>query len=145
MFLMRTLTILVVGALFGGGVWAQTLSFGTGSADMELSLNEMNIQAKADLQAFSAELSVEFGIPELRIRSYVEDRRLEPAEVYLVLEIADIAGVEPEVVADERRKDKPGGWGAIARELGIKPGSPEFHELKRRTTGKDVGGGKPGR
>ncbi|MDX1701966.1 MAG: hypothetical protein R3250_15170, partial [Melioribacteraceae bacterium] len=32
------------------------------------------------------------------------------------------------------------GWGAVAKELGIKPGSEEFHELKANTmkeTGKD--------
>ena len=28
------------------------------------------------------------------------------------------------------RSNKQKGWGAIAKELGIKPGSPEFHALK---------------
>jgi len=34
------------------------------------------------------------------------------------------------VVIDSYRKNKSKGWGALARDLGIKPGSKEFKALK---------------
>ena len=38
------------------------------------------------------------------------------------------------------KKNKEKGWGVIAKEMGIKPGSPEFHALKGKTkTRKDKG------
>ena len=36
----------------------------------------------------------------------------------------------PEHVVDQYRKNKGQGWGVIAKSLGIKPGSAEFHALK---------------
>jgi hypothetical protein len=43
------------------------------------------------------------------------------------------------------KQSKGKGWGVIAKELGIKPGSPEFHALKRGDfafTGEPGGGGE---
>ena len=38
----------------------------------------------------------------------------------------------PVLTVAERYKKNPGkGWGVVAKDLGIKPGSSEFHELKR--------------
>jgi hypothetical protein len=40
-------------------------------------------------------------------------------------------------------KHKSNGWGVIAKQLGIKPGSAEFHQLKNRArTNQGKGQGK---
>jgi hypothetical protein len=48
---------------------------------------------------------------------------------------------QPEVVMATYESHKGKGWGVIAKELGIKPGSAEFHALKR---GDFVLSGAPG-
>lgn len=138
--LMLIFALVFIGAVLSMGVFAEDYSFGTGNAEIEASLNEFNLTAKADLGAFSAEMSLDFGIPEAEVRAYVEYREFEPAEVYLALEIADIVVVEPALVFDKWEEDQTGGWGVVARDLGIKPGSPEFHELKNRIKGKSSKG-----
>ena len=50
---------------------------------------------------------------------------------------------------DEYRNNKGQGWGVIAKNLGIKPGSDEFHALKAGRLSSTGGGGsakggKPG-
>ena len=37
----------------------------------------------------------------------------------------------PDYVIERYRSGKGKGWGALAQSLGIKPGSKEFHDLKR--------------
>jgi hypothetical protein len=41
-----------------------------------------------------------------------------------------MAGKPPEYVAERYKSGKGKGWGALAKSLGIKPGSKEFHALK---------------
>jgi hypothetical protein len=51
-------------------------------------------------------------------------------------------------VVDVYKKNRGKGWGVIAKSLGIKPGSPEFHALKRGDdlyTHKEKGKGKGGK
>ncbi|HEX9934232.1 MAG TPA: hypothetical protein VGB38_03460, partial [bacterium] len=43
-----------------------------------------------------------------------------------------------ERVMDEYKSGKGKGWGVIAKSLGIKPGSDEFHALKREQDFYDV-------
>jgi hypothetical protein len=50
-----------------------------------------------------------------------------------------MSGRSIDVVTAQYKKNKGRGWGALAKSLGIKPGSPEFHALKR---GDDLYGQK---
>jgi hypothetical protein len=51
--------------------------------------------------------------------------------VYYACAIAQVIGRPCRYVVDEWRHDHGQGWGALAHRLGIKPGSAEFHRLKR--------------
>jgi hypothetical protein len=44
--------------------------------------------------------------------------------------IAQLCGSAIDFVIKQYRSDKGKGWGALAKSLGIKPGSAEFHALK---------------
>ncbi|GAA3579300.1 hypothetical protein [Snuella lapsa] len=59
-----------------------------------------------------------------------------PGEIYFSLEVAKIARVSLDRVLTVYRTHKSRGGGVIAKELGIKPGSAEFHQLKHNAGSK---------
>ena len=54
-----------------------------------------------------------------------------PADAFMCLQLGQMARKQPETVVQTYKASKGKGWGVIAKELGIKPGSAEFHALKR--------------
>lgn len=125
--------------LCGIALSAQTsLSFSakTGDKEFDLTLSDMNTTAKADLPSFKTELSVSFGVTTAKIDKLLIS--MQPAEVYLTLQIGKIVNkpVDDLVVIYKNNKGK--GWGVIAKEMGIKPGSKEFHALKGKAKDKNA-------
>ena len=116
---------------------AQKVAFKSGDADLDATLNSINIEASADLGSFTAQLSADFGVKQAQLQTWVSAEKLQPAEVYLLLELGRIAGKPPAAVLEVHRKNKGKGWGAVARSLGIKPGSPEFKALKASASGRN--------
>ncbi len=49
----------------------------------------------------------------------------------MVLRLAEMSHHSTDQVVAQYRSGGGRGWGALARSLGIKPGSREFHDLKR--------------
>jgi len=121
---------LIIAAAAAG---AQTLSFGLGDAALEASLNDIGASAKVDLPGFTAEVSLQWGIPQVQIQTSLA-QGLAPAEVYLAAGLANISGKPIAVVIDSYKKNKAKGWGAVAKDLGIKPGSKEFKALKDKSS-----------
>ncbi|MCE3229246.1 MAG: hypothetical protein K0S32_3797 [Bacteroidetes bacterium] len=112
-----------------------SLSAKSGDSELDVSLNDMNVKAKADLSVFKKDLSIEFNYGEEKIDKMLQ-AQLSPADVYMTLQVADLVKKEPEVVLNSYQKNKDKGWGAIAKEMGIKPGSAEFHALKGKAKNK---------
>ncbi|MCK4465819.1 MAG: hypothetical protein KAU83_08910, partial [Bacteroidales bacterium] len=52
------------------------------------------------------------------------------------LELSKISGKPVDDVVEIYKVHKNKGWGYIAKQLGIKPGSPEFHKLKENVKNK---------
>jgi hypothetical protein len=92
-------------------------------------LSNINIQARADLPGFSAKISTQFGVPATQVQAVVRSVR-EPADAFMVFQLGQMSGHSPERVMEVYGPGKGKGWGVIAKELGIKPGSAEFHALK---------------
>jgi hypothetical protein len=65
----------------------------------------------------------------------------EPADAFMVFQLGQMTGRPAETVVQVYKTNRGKGWGVIAKELGIKPGSREFHALKR---GDFVLSGAPG-
>ena len=101
-------------------------------------LADINIAAKADLGAFVADLGIRFGLPVPKVEEVVH-AVAAPADAFMVLKVAEVAQVPPVQVVEEYKKNKGKGWGVIAQNMGIKPGSAAFMELKKQ---EKVGGGK---
>ncbi len=108
-----------------GLFWAQAIAGG----GLDGFLSHVNVQARADLPGFSATVSAQFGVPVPQVQAILT-RVDAPADAFMVFQLGQMAHKQPEVVLQTYRTHKGKGWGVIAKQLGIKPGSKEFHALK---------------
>ena len=92
-------------------------------------LRNLNVRAEANLSDFRAELSTRFKIGGAQVDAVLRNVG-HPADAYMVFRLGEMSGRSPEYVMEKYRSEKSQGWGALAKSLGIKPGSSEFHALK---------------
>ncbi|NIM01674.1 MAG: hypothetical protein GTN89_12765 [Acidobacteria bacterium] len=104
-------------------------------------LAEIDVTASADLGAFKADLSLSFNVSDREVDGLFRVMS-DPSDVYMCLRIGELADQPIEKVVAEHREHKGQGWGVIAKNLGIKPGSAEFHALKAGRLSSHSGGGK---
>ena len=109
-------------------------------------MRNFNIRAEADLSDFKARLAARFNIAGVQVDAVLGNCE-RPADAYVVCALGQMARKPPEYVVERYRSGKDKGWGALAKSLGIKPGSKEFHALKNGNdfyddNGKDKGKGK---
>lgn len=111
---------------------------------------DFNIRAEADPSGFRARLAARFRIGDAQINVVLSNVE-RPADAYLVLRLGEMSTKPTDYVIEKYRSGKGKGWGVLAKSLGIKPGSKEFHALKRgsdlyddndREKGKGKGKGK---
>jgi len=93
-------------------------------------MSNFNIQAQADPSGFRAKIGARFNIGDAQITTVLSNFP-QPADAYVALRLGEMSGRPIDVVTEQYQKNKGRGWGALAKSLGIKPGSPEFHALKR--------------
>jgi hypothetical protein len=111
-------------------------------ADLNSFLGSVNVEARADMKNFSVKLSTQFGVPLPQVDVIVRSVAA-PADAFMVLQLGQMSHQQPQAVLQTYQRKKGKGWGELAKELGIKPGSPEFHALKRGDlyfTGEPGGG-----
>jgi hypothetical protein len=99
-------------------------------ADLASFLTELNAQAQEDLNNYTEKLGNQFGVSLYRVRDIINAVDY-PADAFMVLQLGQMTNKQPEVVLETYKSNQGKGWGVIAQELGIKPGSDEFHALKR--------------
>ena len=100
------------------------------ASDLDVFISNLNVQAQADLGAFKVRLSTQFGVPAPRVEAVMASVKT-PGDAYMCFRVGQVASKPVEVVTKEYQRNKAKGWGVIAKNLGIKPGSKEFHELKK--------------
>uniref|UniRef100_C6DZ25 Uncharacterized protein n=1 Tax=Geobacter sp. (strain M21) TaxID=443144 RepID=C6DZ25_GEOSM len=105
------------------------LPFAAFAGGLEVFLSNVNVQARADMPGFSVGLSTQFGVPVTQVQAVIRSVP-EPADAFMILQLGQMSGKRPETVLAVYRPNKKKGWGAIAKDLGMKPGSAEFHALK---------------
>ena len=91
---------------------------------------DLNVKADADPSGFRAQLSTRFKIGDAQVRVVLGnvDR---PADAYMVFRLGEMSSMSTDYILSKYRSDKSKGWGALAKSLGIKPGSRAFHALKQ--------------
>ena len=93
-------------------------------------IRDFNIQAEADPSGFRARLATRFNIGDAQIKIVLNNVE-KPADAYMVLRLGEMSKQPTENVIEKYKSDKGKGWGALAKSIGIKPGSKEFHALKK--------------
>jgi hypothetical protein len=91
---------------------------------------DFNRKAEADLPGFRASLSARFNIGAVQIDAILTNVP-SPADAYMIFHLGEMSGKPVDYVFGQYKTGKGKGWGVLAKSLGIKPGSQEFHALKQ--------------
>ncbi len=102
-------------------------------------IRDFNIKAEADSSGFRARLAARFKIGNVEVNTVISNVE-NLADAYIVLSLGEMSNQPTEKVIEKYKSGKGKGWGALAKSLGIKPGSKEFHAMKRN---HDLYDGKP--
>ena len=130
----------------------------TGDAWIDATLADINAYGRRYPGAFADELARYHGAPRDVVSALLAVPGWTPGDVYYACALAQVIGRSCRYVADEWQAHPGEGWGALAQRLGVKPGSPQFHQLKDgfagaygrwgrplppASAGKAMGNGKP--
>jgi hypothetical protein len=107
----------------------------SGDAAFDAVLDDMNVFYVDDPEWYQEQIAYETSAPRAYVREYIEQRHYAPADVYMIGEVAQASGKSFGDVANAYEANRAQGWGALARSMGIKPGSAQFHALKNGSTG----------
>ena len=110
-----------------GDAWAPR----SGDAWVDTWLDDVNRYGGRYPEAFIDEMVRYHNAPRALVVDLLETRRWVPGDVYYACALASVLGRPCRYVVDLYEADRSQGWGAIAQNLGVKPGSPEFHRLKQ--------------
>jgi hypothetical protein len=92
-------------------------------------VEKFSIKAEADPSGFKAQLSTRFNIGGAEVNAVLGNVD-NSADAYIVLRLGEMSGQPTEDVIRKYKSGKGQGWGALAKSLGIKPGSEQFKALK---------------
>jgi hypothetical protein len=106
----------------------------TGDTDLDVVLSNLNVEAGVHVDAFVSELSISYVIPKVQVEDLVYKMRMPFGDVFVSVWLASSMKKPLSVVAKEYDMNKDKGWGVMAKNLGIKPGSDAFHSLKKDTS-----------
>ena len=133
--LMSSLALAALLAAGAGSAGAQTLSLNwnprSGDVWVDTWLGDMNRYGSRYRDPFVDEMVRYHGAPRDLVIDLLVNRRWAPGDVYYACAIAQVINRPCRYVADYWQANHAQGWGVAAKRLGIKPGSPEFHRLKR--------------
>jgi hypothetical protein len=122
----------------------------TGDSTLDAVLQTINALYNDEPDYYVDQIVYETRAQPVIVREYIVERRYAPADVYMIGELAQLSGRPFGYVAERFDANRGRGWGVIAKDLGIKPGSAQFHALKDGTTvfverGRGRGKGAPDR
>lgn len=121
--------------LFAGTAHAQVLGLNwnprTGDVWVDARLADINRYGGAYREPFIDEMVRYHGAPRDFVTDLLVNQRWSPGDVYYACTIAQAIGRPCRYVADQWQEHRGQGWGVVAQRLGIKPGSAEFHRLKK--------------
>jgi hypothetical protein len=136
--MIRTLKSLALAAALStavGAVSAQNFAFNwnprTGDVWVDNTLDDMNRYGYRYREPFVNEMVNQYGAPRDLVTDLLVNRRWAPGDVYYACALARAAGRPCGEVVEHWERDNGQGWGVIAQRMGIRPGSAEFHQLKR--------------
>ena len=132
--LLQPIALAAVLAASVGSAGAQTFSLNwnprSGDVWVDTQLADMNRYGMQYRDPFIDEMVRYHGAPRDLVTDLLVNQRWAPGDVYYACTIAQIIGRPCRYVVDDWAVNHGQGWGAVAKRMGIKPGSAEFHRLK---------------
>lgn len=127
--------MLAVTAFFTGTAAAQDFTVGwhprSGDVWVDTWLGDMNRYGARYPEPFIDEMVRYHNAPRSLVVDLLQTRHWAPGDVYYACAVASILGRPCRYVVDQYEANRGQGWGVVAQRLGIKPGSAEFHRLKK--------------
>ncbi len=111
------------------GLFAHNVAFSM-DVDFAKELESINELAKDDFEGFLLGLNNSFGVKKSKIKKMMAEHKMKPSDVFMALKLSSVTERLLDEVIKSFRENRGKGWGVIAKRMGIKPGSREFHELK---------------
>lgn len=93
-------------------------------------LEKLSIEANSDLSSFKLKLATRFNLGKVQIKTVLNSVD-NKGDAYMVMRLAEMSGHNINDTLQSYNENKGKGWGVLAKNLGIKPGSRAFHSLKR--------------
>jgi hypothetical protein len=103
----------------------------TGDKGLDVVLSNLNVEAGVHVDAFVSELSISYTLPKVQIEDLVYKMRMPFGDVFVSVWLASSMKKPLSMVVKEYEVNKDKGWGVMAKNLGIKPGSDAFHSLRK--------------
>jgi len=101
-------------------------------------LENLNIEADSDRHEAGLNIGYHFGVPLSEVEN-IANITGSLADAFMILQMGRWTGLSRDRIMREYAAGKGQGWGVIAKRLGIKPGSAEFHALKNGDFGYGPG------
>jgi hypothetical protein len=93
-------------------------------------LDNLSVEASADRYGATASIGSHFGVPMGDVE-LIAGTTGSLTDAFMILQLGRMSGLPRTRVMQAYQSGRGRGWGALAQDLGIKPGSAEFHALKR--------------
>ena len=103
----------------------------TGDKDLDNCISAINSDANTNYESYKKEMNAQFGIAYSEIDQYVKKDNISPGDLYYGCSLSKATNKSVSDVMKNYKKNK--GWGKTAQDLGIKPGSEQFHNFKGNT------------
>lgn len=115
---------------------AQIVKFTATVGDLEMDnlLTDIHNQALKDINSFTKDVATTFNVVNSKVVAAL--KILAPGDVYMAAQLSLSINKPFDEVVKTYEANKSKGWGAIAKEMGIKPGSAEFHAMKKSMKSK---------
>jgi len=92
-------------------------------------LEKLSVEAHLDPLGIKAKIATRFHLGEAKVKAVISNVGSH-ADAYMVLRLAEMSALPVDTVVKHYHAEKDKGWGVLAKRIGIKPGSREFHGLK---------------
>ncbi|MBN2654588.1 MAG: hypothetical protein JXR79_05680 [Nitrospirae bacterium] len=93
-------------------------------------MDALNVKAGVSPNDFFGQVAARFKVGNAEVEA-VFGKVGRYADAYMAFRLGEMSGKPVGYVVDRYSENRGKGWGVLAKSLGIKPGSKEFHALKR--------------
>ncbi|MCE2957881.1 MAG: hypothetical protein ACK5UP_14880 [Bacteroidota bacterium] len=114
-----------------------------GDAELNESINTITSKAKTQFSEFKTFITQNYGVGRDKYDMWQNSIGMNLGDIYLAVEIAKVSRRSQDDVIASYKKNKAQGWGVIAKEFGVKPGTDAFEVLKGHAYQKANGKPRP--